>query len=92
MLSENAPERLRIFLEINKEIVHAYADMEKAFGLPVLIGSIYAPWESQVIHDLNNEGLRIHDRLDETAQILSRLYRYWCRSRSASGNSSADQS
>ena len=79
MLSENAPERLRIFLEINKEIVRAYADMEKAFGLPVLIGSIYAPWESQVIHDLNNEGLRIHDRLDETAQILSRLYRYWQR-------------
>lgn len=79
MLSENAPERLRIFLEINKEIVRAYADMEKAFGLPVLIGSIYAPWESQVIHDLNEEGLRIYDRLDETAQILSRLYRYWQR-------------
>ncbi len=79
MLSENAPERLRIFLEINKEIVRAYADMEKAFGLPVLIGSIYAPWESQVIHDLNEEGLRIYDRLDETAQILSRLYRYWHR-------------
>lgn len=79
MLSENAPERLRIFLEINKEIIRAYAEMEKTFGLPVLIGSIYAPWESQVVHDLNEEGIRIYDRLDETAQILSRLYRYWQR-------------
>ncbi len=79
MLDEQAPERLRIFLEINKEIIRAYAGMEKTFGLPVLIGSIYAPRESQVIHDLNEEGLFIFDRLDETAQILSRLYRYWQR-------------
>lgn len=79
MLNENAPERLRIFLEINKEIVRAYAEMEKTFSLPVMIGSIYSPWESQVSHDLNEEGIRIYDRLDETAQILSRLYRYWQR-------------
>jgi hypothetical protein len=44
-----------------------------------MIGSIYAPWESQVTHDLNKEGIFIYDRLDETAQILSRLYGYWRR-------------
>jgi acetate---CoA ligase (ADP-forming) subunit alpha len=76
MLGENAPERLRIFLEINKEIIREYVGLEKAFNKPVMIGSIYLPWESQVIHDLNEEGICIYDRLDETAQILSRMYYY----------------
>jgi acyl-CoA synthetase (NDP forming) len=79
MLDENAPERLRIFLEINKEIVRGYTKLEKDFGIPVLIGSIYAPGESQVTHDLNEEGIRIYDRLDEIAQILSRMHRYYSR-------------
>ena len=77
MLDENAPDRLKIFLDINKEIIRGYADMEKEYGRPVFIGSIFAPWESQVIYDLNREGIRIYDRLDETAQILSMMYRYW---------------
>jgi len=76
MLDENSPQRLRLFLEINKEIIRGYAAMEKEFGFPVFIGSIFAPWESQVIHDLNREGIRIYDRLDEISQILSLMYRY----------------
>ncbi|MBI5606020.1 MAG: CoA-binding protein [Deltaproteobacteria bacterium] len=76
MLNDRAPERLRIFLEINKEIISLYTAMEKTFNIPILIGSIYSPWESQVIHDLNEEGIHIYDRLDEIAQILSRMYRY----------------
>ena len=79
MLNENAPERLRIFLEINKEIVRGYVELEKAFGIPVLIGSIFSSSESQVTHDLNQEGIRVYDRLDEIAQILSRMYRYFSR-------------
>ena len=43
------------------------------------IGSIYAPGESQVTHDLNEEGIRIYDRLEEIAQILSRMHRYYSR-------------
>jgi len=83
MLDENAPERLRIFLEINKEIVRGYVEFEKAFGIPVLIGSVYASNESQVTHDLNQEGIRVYDRLDEIAQILSRMYRYSSRKSSS---------
>ena len=79
MLDDDASERLRLFLEINKEIIRGYAAMEKELGLPVFIGSIYAPWESQVIHDLNKEGIRIYDRLDEIAQILSLMYQYRAR-------------
>jgi acyl-CoA synthetase (NDP forming) len=83
MLDENAPDRLRIFLEINKEIVRGYTDLEKAFGIPVLIGSIFSSNESQVTYDLNQEGIRVYDRLDEIAQILSRMYRYTSRKSSS---------
>ena len=79
MLGEDAPERLRIFLEINKEVVRGYTRLEKDFAIPVLTGSIYAPGESQVTHDLNEEGIRIYDRLEEIAQILSRMHRYYSR-------------
>jgi len=79
MLDENPPDRLRLFLEINKEIIRGYAGMEQELGFPVFIGSIFAPWESQVIYDLNKEGLRVYDRLDEIAQILSLMYRYRVR-------------
>ncbi|MFH1081899.1 MAG: hypothetical protein V1751_00720, partial [Pseudomonadota bacterium] len=64
------------------EIIRGYAAMEAEFGRPVFIGSIYGPWESQVIHDLNQEGIRIYDRLDEIAQILSMIHRYWSGRRS----------
>ncbi|MBW1779931.1 MAG: CoA-binding protein [Deltaproteobacteria bacterium] len=84
MLDENAPERLRLFLETNKEIIRGYAGMEKTFGLPVLIGTIFASRESQVVYDLNEEGIRIYDRLDEIAQILSLMYRYRVRRESIS--------
>jgi acetyl-CoA synthetase (ADP-forming) len=77
MLDKNTPERLLIFLEINKQIIRGYRDLEKKFQIPVLIGSVYSPWESQIVHDLNDEGIHIFDRLDETAQILSRMHRYW---------------
>jgi acyl-CoA synthetase (NDP forming) len=83
MLDENAPDRLRIFLEINKEIVRGYVELEKAFGIPVLIGSIFSSNESQVTYDLNQEGIRVYDRLDEMAQILSRMYRYSSRKRAS---------
>ncbi len=79
MLDENAPDRLRIFLDINKEIVRGYVALEKAFGIPVLVGSIFSSSESQVTYDLNREGIRVYDRLDEIAQILSRMNRYSAR-------------
>jgi hypothetical protein len=82
MLDENPPTRLRLFLEINKEIMRGYAGMEKEFGRPVFIGSIFAPWESQVVYDLNKEGIRIYDRLDEIAQILSLMHRHRVRGES----------
>jgi acyl-CoA synthetase (NDP forming) len=77
MLGVNAPERLKVFFEINKSVMKGYNDLEKETGLPVLIGSIFTPWESQAAHDLNESGIRIYNRIDETAQLLSLMYEYW---------------
>jgi acyl-CoA synthetase (NDP forming) len=77
MLGEDAPERLKIFLEINKGVMKGYNDLERETGLPVLIGSIFTPWESQATYDLNQDGIRIYNRIDETAQLLSLMYEYW---------------
>lgn len=79
MLGKDAPNRLRLFLEINKRVVQGFNDLEKETGLPVLIGTIYTPWESQVVYDLNKQGMRVSNRLDEIAQLLSLLYEYWKR-------------
>ncbi len=79
LIAEKEADPLRFFLEINKTVVRDYAEMEKTFGIPVMIGSVYSPGESQMVYDLNQEGIRIFDRLDETAQILSRMARYWDR-------------
>lgn len=81
MLTEDAPNRLKLFLEINKRVVQGFHEFEKETGLPVLVGSIYTPWESQVVHDLNQRGIQVYNRLDEMAQLLSLLYKYWRKRR-----------
>ena len=81
MLGKEAPLRLTLFLDINKRVIQGFNDLEKETDLPVLICSIFTPWESQVVYDVNEQGIRIYNRLDETAQLLSLLYRYWNRKR-----------
>jgi acetyltransferase len=79
MAGQNAPARLTLFLDTNKRVIKGFVDLERETGLPVLIGSIFTPWESQIVYDLNEQGIRIYDRLDETAQLLSLMYEYWKR-------------
>jgi acyl-CoA synthetase (NDP forming) len=79
MLGNDAPPKLELFLDNNKRIIQGFVDLERETGLPVLIGSIFTPWESQIVYDLNEQGIRIYDRLDETAQLLSLMYEYWKR-------------
>ncbi len=76
MLGGNAPERLKVFLEINKRVMKGYNDLEKETGLPVLIGTIFTPWESQAACDLNQDGIRTYNRIDETAQLLALMHEY----------------
>jgi len=79
MLGKDAPTNLRLFLDINKRVIQGFVDLERETGLPVLIGSIFTPWESQIVYDLNERGIRIYNRLDEIAQLLSLMYEYWKR-------------
>jgi acyl-CoA synthetase (NDP forming) len=77
ILGKDAPYRLKMFLDINKQVVQGFVDLEQRLKLPVMVGTIYTPWESQVVHDLNKQGIRIYNSLDEIAQILSLMYAHW---------------
>lgn len=76
MHSDDMPDEMKIYSEIEKRVMRGYDDLERETGIPVLIGSNYSPWESQVIHDLNDEGLRIYNRLDDIAAILYLMSEY----------------
>jgi acyl-CoA synthetase (NDP forming) len=91
MLEKDAPSRLRLFLDINKRIISGYNQMEDEIGLPVMLASIFTPWESQVIFDLNEQGVRIYNRLDEIAQILSLLHKNWQNKQKFMGYQAADR-
>ena len=77
MHAEDTPEEWKVFLEVEKQQIRGFADLEKRMDLPVFIGSHYNPWESQVISDLNQEGIRVYNRLHEIAQVLYALHVYW---------------
>jgi acyl-CoA synthetase (NDP forming) len=77
MHAEDTPDEWKIFLEVEKQQIQGFTDLEKELGIPVFIGSHYNSWESQVISDLNKKGIRVYNRLNEIAQILYALHIYW---------------
>jgi len=79
MLEKDAPTKVKLFLDTNKRVIQGFVDLERETGLPVLIGSIFTPWESQIVSDLNAQGIPIYNRLDETARLLFLMYEYWKR-------------
>jgi hypothetical protein len=79
MTDQNMPGRMKIYLMLNKQVMQAFAGLEREIGRPVLIGNHFSPFESQVVHDLNEEGIRIINRLDEIAQLLFLMYDFWLR-------------
>jgi len=79
MTDQNMPGRMKIYLMLNKQVMQAFAGLEREIGRPVLIGNHLSPFESQVVHDLNEEGIRIINRLDEIAQLLFLMYDFWLR-------------
>jgi acyl-CoA synthetase (NDP forming) len=84
MLGKDEYTRGKLFLDINRRVIQGVTDLEKQQGIPVLIGSTFTPWESQAVYDLNERGIRIYNRLDETAQLLSLMYEYWRRKQKGS--------
>jgi len=65
------------FSHNEKRVMQGFNDLENELGYPVMVGSCLSLWESQAVHELNNEGVRILSRLDEIACILSRMHEYW---------------
>ena len=76
MHDANTSPEMKIFIEIEKNQIKGICELEKEFELPVLIGSYYNPWQSQAVHDLNQDGIRVYNRLTEIAQLLSLLNEY----------------
>lgn len=73
---ENTPVEMKVFMGIEKQMLTGVQSLEGETGIPVLIGCHHSPWESQAIHELNLEGIRIYNRLDEIAQLLSLMHQY----------------
>jgi len=77
MHTDETPEEWKIFLDSEKQQIRGFTSLEKASGLPVFIGSHYNPWQSQAVSDLNQEGIRIYNRLYEMAQLIAAMHNYW---------------
>ena len=77
MHTDETPEEWKIFLDFEKQQIRGFTELEQASGLPVLIGSHYNPWQSQAVSDLNQEGIRIYNRLYEMAHLLAAMNTYW---------------
>ena len=75
MIDEHSNEEARIFAEIQTDMVVKTQVLEKEYNIPVLIGTHHSFRESQVVWNLNEMGIRVFNRLDETAQILSLMHR-----------------
>ena len=71
MHKEDTSADMKIFLQIEKQILEGVQSLEREMEFPILIGSHHSPWESQAVFDLNRQGMRIYNRLDDIAQLLS---------------------
>lgn len=76
MIDESDPDKLPPWLEFEKKALRAFSELEREARIPVLIGNHYSRWESQVLSDLNEEGIRSYNRIDEITQILSLMHQY----------------
>ena len=77
MHNEDTPDEMRFYSKIEKRVIEGYGELERETEVPVLVGSHFSPWESQVIHDLNAKNFRIYNRLDDIAEILCLMSEYW---------------
>ena len=67
----------KIQLDLEKQVMRGYDGLQREFRKPVILGSHHTSLESQTISELQDEGFRVLNRLDEIAQILLWMYEYW---------------
>jgi acetyl-CoA synthetase (ADP-forming) len=74
MAREREADRARgVFLAVEVRLMREIQGLERETGRPVLLGCCLSPWESQAVCDLNAEGIRTYQRLDEMAWALALL-------------------
>jgi len=81
MLTAETSDEMKLFFEFEKMVIRAFSALEKETGKPVFIGTHFSIWESQVVCDLNKEGIRTYGQLEDIARILSRMHAVHLRSR-----------
>jgi len=81
MLTKETSDEMKLFFEFEKTSIRAFSEAEKETGKPVFVGSQFSIWESQVVCDVNNEGIRVYNRVTEIAQILSRMHTAYLQGR-----------
>lgn len=77
MVNEEFPPKMKFMVDVEKRIIRNFVALGRESGIPVIIGAHASPLESQVVSDLTSEGIRIYNRIDEIACILSSLNKYW---------------
>jgi len=70
MSKPDTADTARIYMEIEKQVIVGYQQLEQRYGVPVVIGNPFSIWESQVVADLNQSGIRTVSRIDDIAQML----------------------
>ena len=78
LIDENSPAAWKKNSQVEKDIMLGYSNLEIETGLPVFLGGCLTPWESQAVQDLNEEGIRFINRLDEIASMLSMMHKHYC--------------
>jgi len=70
MVGPDTTDGARIYMEIEKQVILGYHQLEQTYGRPVVIGNPFSVWESQVVADLNQSGIRTLSRIGDIAQLL----------------------
>ena len=68
------------FFAMERAVMKGYHDLETELEIPVILGSCLTHSESQAVHNLNLEGIRVVNRLDEIAFLLACMYQYSSKS------------
>lgn len=77
MHTNKTPPEMKLMLSLEIEQLSGFNDLEKEFGIPVLIGNHNSPWESQAMHEINNLGIRCYNRLHDIAWLLAAMLDDW---------------
>jgi len=77
MHTADTPDEVRVLVDTQKQQIQGLSSLEREIGLPVLIGTYYDMWESQVVYDLNKQRIRTYAPPSHIVKILSLMYKYF---------------